>query len=213
MKTDLILIRHGYSESNRGDWYTGHTDVALTDVGIMQAEKCAEALAGRRIDALFASDLKRTQQTAAPIARLTGLPVQLRRELREINGGEWEHQPFDQLRKRYPEAYGIWCRDIGRAACPGGESVAEMAARILTAVGKIAEEYAGKTVCIVTHATPLRAICTKAAGLPIEDMAHIPWVRNASINYFTYEDGRLTAVSTDNVDHLGEYATARPSGV
>jgi len=207
MKTNLILIRHGYSTANEADVFAGFYDAGLTAAGVRQAEKCAAALKEEHIDAVYASDLRRAFCTAKPVAESHGLPLIPEPGMREICAGEWEGLPFRTLAERFPEDFGMWMEDIGNSRCTGGESVKEFSARILAAVDRIAAANPGKTVCIGTHATPIRAVCTAAAGLPAGRMAEIPWVRNASISRFVWEDGVLTAVSVGETDHLGDDAT------
>lgn len=208
MKTTIIAIRHGFSVSNQENRFTGHTDIPLTDIGRRQAERCAEALIGSGISAIYSSDLLRTRETAEPTSRRLGLPIILDSGLREIYGGDWEGKLMAELTVEYPKEYAdIWHNDIGHAVCPGGESVCQLSDRILRTVARIAEENAGRTICIVSHAIPIRSMRTAAAGLEAEEMNKVPNVHNASISTFEYEDGKLTPVLIDRTDHLGEDKT------
>lgn len=213
MKTRFIMIRHGFSVANNEHRFAGNSDFPLTDLGRAQAERCAEALKEERIDAIYASDLSRAFDTAVPVARALGLEITATKGLREIFAGEWEGKTFDQIDEEYHDEFALWKRDIGRARCTGGESPREVSARVLSTLASIAEQNDGKTVCIATHATPIRSVCTAASGLDASDMAMIPWTANASISLFEYEDGIFTAVYTSNTDHLGELRTAPPSNV
>ena len=213
MKTRFFMIRHGYSVANNEKRFAGHSDFPLTDIGRLQAEKCAEALKDEHIDAIYASDLSRAFETAIPVAKAHGLTVVPHKGLREIFAGEWEGKTFDELYEEYPESFGIWKTDLGAAHPDGGESVAELYSRILTTLGEIAEDNDGKTVCIATHATPIRSVCTAAMGLGAEDMSRIGWTANASISLFEYENGRFTAIYTSKTDHLGDMTTKLPTNV
>ena len=213
MKTRFVMVRHGFSVANDQKRFAGNSDFELTELGALQAKKCAEALKGEKIDAIYASDLKRAYQTALPIAEALDLPINKCKGLREIFAGEWESMLFDELCEKYAEDYSVWRNDVGKARCTGGESTVELSERVLSALEKIARENQGKTVCIATHATPIRAVCTAAAGLAPEEMAKIKWVSNASINVFDYEGGIFTAVSVDNAEHLGDLKTKLPSNV
>ena len=213
MKTRFIMIRHGLSLANEQKRFAGNLNFELADLGHRQAELCAEALKNEKIDAIYASDLQRAYCTAAPLGRIKGIEVIPCKGLREIFAGEWEGKTFDELCSSYSEAYTVWREDVGRAKCTGGESVVELSKRVLGTLGEIAEQNPDKTVCIATHATPIRAVCTAAAGLDVCDMAEIKWVSNASISIFDYEDGAFTAVSVDNTDHLGSLITGFPSNV
>ena len=207
------MIRHGFSVANNEHRFAGNSDFPLTDLGKAQAEKCAEALRGEKIDSIYASDLSRALDTAVPVAKALGLEITATKGLREIFAGEWEGKTFDQIDEQYHDDFAIWKRDIGRARCTGGESPQEVSARVLSTLAEIAAKHEGKTVCIATHATPIRSVCTAAAGLDACDMAKIPWTANASISLFEYEDGVFTAIYTSKTEHLGDLRTAPPSNV
>lgn len=213
MKTTLILVRHGYSVSNDQKYFTGGMDIPLTETGKLQAEKCAAYLKDIPADFIYSSDLSRAMDTAKPISEALNLPIIPDSALREISAGLWEGEYFTELEKRFPESYRTWKENIGLAVCDGGESVKAFSDRILKGVTAIAERHPGKTIVIATHATPIRVLCTVASGLPIEKMAEIPWVKNASINIFEYESGAFTIVRKDLTDHLGDLKTALPKNV
>lgn len=213
MKTRFIMIRHGFSEANREHRFAGHSDFPLTDLGKIQAEKCSEALRDEKIDAIYASDLSRAFETAVPVAKAHNLPVIPHEGLREIFAGEWEGKTFEELDRCYPESFGVWKTDLGHAHPDGGESVAEIFERIITTLGEIAKENEGKTICIATHATPIRAVCTAAIGGAPEDMSKLTWMPNASLNLFEYEEGSFKAIYTGRIDHLGDLSTFLPNNV
>lgn len=213
MKTRFIMVRHGFSVANDKKCFAGNSDFELTELGRRQAEKCAEALKNEKIDAIYASDLQRAYQTAVPIAEALGLEINRSRGLREIFAGKWEGMMFDDLCVKYAESYTVWRQDIGKARCDGGESVVELSARVLSTLEGIAAVNDGKVICIATHATPIRAVCTAAAGLDVSEMAKISWVSNASISVIDYEDGRFIPVSINNSDHLGDLITVFPANV
>ena len=211
--TKFIMIRHGFSVANNEKKFAGHSDFPLTDIGKAQAEKCAEALKNEHIDAIYSSDLSRAFETAIPVAKAHGLTVVPHKGLREIFAGEWEGRTFDELEVKFAESYGTWKSDIGHAHPDGGESVAELYDRILTTLGEISKANEGKTVCIATHATPIRAVCTAAKGLSADKMSEVSWTVNASISLFEYENGSFTAVYTSKTDHLGDLTTKLPTNV
>ena len=213
MKTTLILVRHGYSVSNEQKYFTGNMDIALTELGKMQAQKCAEFLKDFPIDFIYSSDLSRAMDTAKPIAEKLNLPIHPDSALREIYAGQWEGVPFTLLEQRFPDSYRTWKENIGLAVCDGGESVRSFSARVIKGIIEIAERHPGKTVLIATHATPIRALMTNAQSLPVERMAEIPWVKNASVSIFSYEANTFSIVKKDLTDHLGDMKTALPKNV
>lgn len=213
MKTRFIMIRHGFSVANSEKRFAGHADFPLTELGLLQAEKCAEALKDEHIDAIYASDLKRAFSTAIPVAKSHGLEIIPHKGLREIYAGKWEGEIFDDLVVKYTEDFNRWKTDVGRARCTDGESVAELFDRVTGTLASIAAENEGKTVCIATHATPIRTVTAAALTGRVDDMANLPWSANASINIFDFEDGKFTAVALSLTDHLGDLSTALPSNV
>jgi broad specificity phosphatase PhoE len=209
--TKFIMIRHGFSEANDQKLFAGHSDFPLTEIGRMQAERCAVALKDEKIDAVYASDLSRAFDTALPVARAHKLEVIPHKGLREIFAGNWEGHSFTWLEKNYPDEYGrVWKTDIGSTKPDGGESVAELYGRVIATLREIAASNEGKTVCIATHATPIRSVCTAAAGKDADGMKDISWTANASISLFEYENGIFTAVYTSRTDHLGDICTTLP---
>lgn len=213
MKTTLYMLRHGFSVSNDLKYFTGNLDIPLTETGKKQAEKCVDYFKNIAIDRIYASDLVRAYETALPVSRALGIPVIPEKGLREIFAGEWEGVPFDVLNEKYKDSYSTWRNNIGISAPDGGETVQAFSERILETVTKICRRHPGETVLIATHATPIRVLCTKSSGLPISEMAKVPWVKNASINHFEYEDGVFTLLDKDITDHLGDMKTALPTNV
>ena len=156
--TTLYFVRHGESRANVEKVFTGQTDVPLSDRGMRQAEELKERLLSLRPDAFFSSDLLRAVQTVTPAAEALGLAVRPEKDLREIDGGQWEGKPFGTIARAYPEDYARWTENIGLARCTGGESLEEVQTRGLAAVLRIAQENDGKTVVLATHAAMIRAL-------------------------------------------------------
>ncbi|MBR2019506.1 MAG: histidine phosphatase family protein [Clostridia bacterium] len=214
MKTTLIVVRHGYSEGNRDTRFVGHGDVPLTEIGHAQALCTADYLKGWRIDRIYSSDLCRAMQTAIPVAKMHGLPIYPMEELREIYAGEWEGGLYAELLEKYPESYGKWIRDIGNAHPDGGESVAEMAARVYAAVDRIVQENEGKCVAIFTHGTPARVLGCRWHQLPLSKTNELPFCGNASVSIAEYEsDGSWRLIQYGYDGHQGENATRLPANV
>lgn len=212
--TRLIMIRHGFSTANATHRFAGHSDFPLSDIGHKQAELAAEYLfANEKIDKIYASDLARAYQTAVPTAEKFGLPVIPERRLREIYAGRWEGMLFDDIFNVYHEDFFVWRNDFARARCTEGESVTELYSRVVSAVIDLAAKNDGKCILLASHATPLRAVECFAAGKDATYMGTFNFPTNASIQYYTYENGRLTAVRLNVVDHLEGLLTALPKGV
>lgn len=212
--TKLILVRHGQSAGNLHRAFLGHTDLDLSELGYRQAEAVGVALAREHIDSIYASDLKRAYNTSLPTARAHGIEVIKRKELREVNAGNWENKLFTELIEQYPESYGnTWLNNIGMAHPDGGESVEELRLRVCAEIERIARANDGKTVAIFTHATPIRAFCATVHSLIGPRMHELAWVSNATITRVKFEDGKFTLTDYGNEEHLGSLITRLPKTV
>lgn len=212
-KCRILLVRHGQSEGNLVRSFLGHTDLNLTELGHLQAEKTAEFLDSYDIDMLYASDLQRAWQTAEHIANRKNLSIIADPTLREIYAGKWENELFDVLPVKYPEDFSVWLNDIGNARCTGGESFVELYNRIIPEIQRIAKINDGLTVCIATHATPIRCIRLNAHGYGFDRAKDLGWTCNASVTEIEVEDGKITIVNEHLYEHLGEIATGLPRNV
>lgn len=206
--TTIYFVRHGESESNRITQFAGSLDRPLTDLGREQAVLTAAHLQRYPIKAVYASDLSRAFDTGHAVADALNIPIYAERGFREIFAGRWEGKTYSQLEDEFPDSYGIWRNQIGLAACPDGETVAELQKRVNSAVHAIVEHHPDEAICIATHATPIRVMECLWTDTPLKDMHTIPWVSNASITVAEYDgDGNGRLLVRDYHDHLGAIAT------
>jgi broad specificity phosphatase PhoE len=138
----LVLWRHGQTTFNAERRFQGQSDVPLNATGLEQAAEAAPYLAALRPDAIFSSDLSRATSTAAALAQLTGLPVQLEKDLRERGGGSWEGLTSAEIRERYPAEYADW-------APPDGEPAEAVADRAEAVLRRIADSLPGGGIAVV----------------------------------------------------------------
>ncbi len=210
--TDIIVVRHGQSVANELDKFAGFDDYDLTDLGRKQAELCAEYIKEHyKIDAVYASDLKRAYNTALATAKAFGLDVNAREAFREIKAGIWESLDFADIYKYHLEAFALWAKDVKNAYCPDGETVRDVFARVKEEYLKIVKENDGKTILIAAHATPVRAIQCISNNCDVEEIGKFDNVGNASVNHFRYENGSFREIVSNITEHLGEYGTFLPS--
>ena len=208
-KTRIYLVRHGQSIGNLNCAFLGHTDLDLSEKGYYQAECVAEYLKDLPVDRIYSSDLMRAYHTALPTAKSKGLPIEKKQELREIFAGQWEGQRFEDLEKKYPESYHIWCHDTARSHPDGGEKVTELAARFSSCTRAIAEENVGKSVLIFAHATPIRIMACLWNGKGLDRLEETPWPANVSVTCGEYEDGKFSLLSYAVHDFLDPKDTTR----
>ena len=206
--TTIYFVRHGESESNLITQFAGSLDMPLTQRGQEQAALTASYLSTFPIEAVYASDLSRAFETGRAIADAVGCPIYGMRDLREIYAGDWEGKTYAQLECAFPTSYDTWKNRIGLAVCDGGESVAQLQRRVCQCVDSIVKNHPNQSICIATHATPIRVMECIWTDTPLEDMHTIPWVGNASVTVVQYQnDGSATIVARDLHDHLGDLFT------
>ena len=212
--TTLLLIRHGESVANHQRIFAGHLDVDLYENGLRQAKETAKFIAENyKVDKIYASDLQRAFKTARALGDMLGLEVHPDKDLREINAVQWDGHTFDDLLITYKESYTLWRTHIGFAACDGGESTRQLADRIMAALTRIAQENAGKTVAVATHATPIRAMQSLVQTGGLEQMENIPWASNASVTVLQYDEGNWKLIAASLDEHLQHIKTELPKSL
>ena len=167
--TEIWIVRHGQTDWNVEGRYQGQADRPLNAVGLAQAQQAAEQLRGRDFAAIYSSDLQRARVTAEIIAGQLGLPVQVDRRLREVNQGEWEGMLTADIEQRYADEWAERRTDRLHAAPPGGESLAQVAARVLEGVSDIAQRHPEQRILIVSHGLALSVVLCAAAGAPLTE--------------------------------------------
>ncbi|MBO4897327.1 MAG: histidine phosphatase family protein [Clostridia bacterium] len=193
--TTLYIIRHGESRGNLEDRFVGYSDWGLTEKGFEQARRLGEYMKGVEIDAVYSSDLIRAVDTAKPFADYKGLHIIKRKDLREINGGDWEEMTFEEISKRNPEEFAAWKYDFLNAITIGGETIRELSERVYREMDKIARENDGKRVAVVFHATAIKVFLDRLGD-------HDGWVPNASVTTVSYENGKFSVTDKGYADFL-----------
>ncbi|MEU1477989.1 bifunctional RNase H/acid phosphatase [Streptomyces sp. NPDC005760] len=201
----FVLLRHGETPLTPQKRFSGSggTDPSLSEVGREQAERAAEALAGRgTIQHILASPLTRTRQTAAAVAERLGIEVTVEDGLIETDFGAWEGLTFGEVRERYPDDLTKWLADPEAEPTGGGESFAATATRIAATRDKLVAAYAGRTVLLVTHVTPIKTFVRLALGAPPESLFRME-LSAASISAVAYyADGNASVRLLNDTSHL-----------
>ncbi|HHW30513.1 MAG TPA: histidine phosphatase family protein [Clostridiaceae bacterium] len=210
MVTRLYFVRHAEAEGNVKRIFHGWTDAKLTEKGRIQAQKLAARMKDMDIDVIYSSSLERAKETAAYIAAAKNLPVISNDNLREINGGSWENQKWEDLPLKWPYEYHTWENRPHIHNMPDGESMEDFQERLISEIKYIIDNNMGKNVCIVTHGTAIKALICYFTGCSLEEMLNINWVDNTSITEIHYEDGTFKVVDEGDSSHLGdEYSTLK----
>jgi alpha-ribazole phosphatase len=167
----LYLVRHGQVEGFERFPIYGHTDILLTEVGILQFEKLAERLRFTKIHAVYSSDLKRAVMGARIVGRHHDVPHHVFSELREIHFGDWEGLGLQDVRERFPEKVRHRMNDPVNFRAPGkGETIAELSQRVMRCFEDILCRQEGRDFLIVGHGAVNRVILCNALGLDLARM-------------------------------------------
>lgn len=202
--TELLLIRHGETDWNRRASFQGQIDTPLNALGQAQAERLGLRLAGEPLDALIASDLLRTRQTAAPAARHLQLAPELQPGLREQAFGILEGLSFDEIRLKHPAEFALWARQDEDYALPGGaESRRVFHRRVIDSLSALAALHVGRRLAVVTHGGVLDMVWRQAKGLPLAGPRECE-IPNTGINRVRISEGRFDILAWADAGHLSE---------
>jgi probable phosphoglycerate mutase len=181
----LLLVRHGESapvrEGEEVPLLEGQSDPDLDPVGVEQAERLAQRLGDGSIGAIYVTPLRRTAQTAAPLAERLGLEPRVEPDLQEVGLGEWEGGLFRKhVREGHPIA--LRMREVQRwDVIPGAEPGERFAARVRAGIERIAQAHPDERVVVVVHGGTIGMALSTALGIPERPLA-LSWADNGSIS-------------------------------
>ncbi|MDT0435097.1 MULTISPECIES: bifunctional RNase H/acid phosphatase [Streptomyces] len=201
----LVLLRHGETPLTPQKRFSGSggSDPSLSDTGREQARLAGEALARRgTVQAIVASPLARTRETAGIVAARLGLDVRIEDGLRETDFGAWEGLTFGEVRDRHRADLDAWLADPSVAPTGGGESFETTAARVAAARDRLIAAYAGRTVLVVTHVTPVKTLVRLALGAPPEALFRMELSAAAFSAVAYYADGNASVRLFNDTSHL-----------
>lgn len=170
--TTIVLVRHGVTPHTTGRRFSGGLggdNPALSEEGREQAAEVAAWLVELKesIDAVVASPVRRTRETADAIAAALGLPVEEEAGFAEMEFGEWDGLTFTEVAERDKERMEAWFADMA-VAPPGGESFVEVRERVLAGLSRLLDAHAGRTVVVVSHVTPIKTLVAHAMEAPLD---------------------------------------------
>ena len=171
--TTVVMLRHGVTQHTVNKIFSGSggDDPGLTDLGREQARKAARRLAARApIDAVIASPLRRTRETAEIVAEELGIDVELEPGFAEAAFGEWDGFSFPDIMQRWPEEIRSWL-DSPAVSPPGGESLEMVLSRVDEARQRLLRDYPEQTVVVVSHVTPIKMMLKLALDADM-DIVH-----------------------------------------
>ena len=201
--TKIYLIRHAEAEGNLYRRAQGQFNSNLTALGRTQLKALAERFRDVRLDALWSSDLNRTQSTAAAIRKYhPELPLHTWDRLREIDVGVWEDVPWGNIAEDYPEQMDHFTNDPARWSVPGGEPYEHVQARMKAAVLELGARYEGGTIAVVSHGLCIRSFLCGIFGIPSSEIGRLPYGDNTSVSLVTVEGGTARVEWYNDNSHL-----------
>ena len=201
----IILVRHGQTDWNddgdSGEHFRGRIDIGLNPTGQAQAQSVADCLTLVDVSAIYASPLRRAVDTARPIANRHGLQVEPFQGLLDIDYGQWGGRSHSEVAAQWPDLYRQWVATPHLVQIPGGESLADVRARVTGGLGTLLGHHDREIIVLVGHQVVNKVLICTLLGL--EDSAF--WrIRQDTgcINRFDYDGEVATALTINEVGHL-----------
>ena len=183
----LDLLRHG--ETELGGGLRGSLDDALTLKGWEQMH--AGVAQHGSWDRLISSPLQRCARFAEKLAAQLGVPVEIEPDLRELHFGVWEGQSAAALMETDADALGRFWSDPYGFTPPDGEPVEQFAERVLMAVSRLQQRYAGQRLLLISHGGVMKVLLARARGLPRERLLQVEVTHGALFALQVAVDGGL----------------------
>lgn len=170
--TRLLLIRHGEVDKKYQHKFGGAIDMDLSPNGRKQAKVLAEYLRGKTIDAIYASPMKRVQQTLAPTLKARRRRQTILPGLREIDFGDWSGLGWQEFEHKYKYKTHTWLELIHAGKVPNGENEKEFRARVEPCLRQIIAAHPGDNVAIFCHGGVIRMMLAVLLELPLPKTSH-----------------------------------------
>jgi len=194
--TTVVLVRHGVTPHTLEKRFSGglaSANPGLSDEGRAQIRAVADWLSplAERVDAVVASPVRRTLESAEILAEALGRPVEVEPGFAEMEFGVWDGMTFGEVGEKYPAELKSWLGSTDNAP-EGGESFRTVQERVLAGLGRLLEAHAGKTVVVVSHVTPIKTLVANAVDAPLEAVFRME-LTPASVTVLSYyDDGRAS---------------------
>lgn len=165
--TRLLLVRHAEVEARYQHVFGGSVDMNISPRGHEQAAVLAEFLRTRSFDALYASPMKRVQQTLAPVLQNGTPPPSVLPDLREVDFGDWTGHGWEAVREKFGVSAFTWLDQLDRGTIPKAENAVIFRARVAQCLNEIMAAQAGKTLAVFCHGGVIRMLLSILLELPL----------------------------------------------
>ena len=208
LTTHVVIIRHGQSQGNAEGRFGGHTDTPLSPRGQKQAQATARALASEKFSAIYSSDLPRAIETASPLAKLVGVPLETSDALRERSVGVMEGLTFEEAAEQHPEQYQALLRRDFEHVLAGGESYRQTLDRASRQLDEAIEQHKGGRIALFAHTGTICILILHLMGALDAPELKPVWISSANCGITKFElrdDGFVRVLVVNDTRHLPQF--------
>ncbi len=210
--TTLVLVRHGvtpHTVDKRFSGGLGGSNPGLAEEGRAQIRATADWLSplAEEIDVVVSSPVRRTYESAEIIGARLGRPLVTEDGLAEMEFGFWDGMTFAEIQQRHPDDLDAWLGSLDHPP-GGGESFRGVEKRVLASLDRLLGEYAGRTVLVVSHVTPIKVLVARALGAPLESVYRME-MAPASVTVLSFFDDGNAAMRMFNARPTEGVVTGR----
>ena len=202
--TKIFIIRHAEAEGNLYRRVHGWYNSLITDNGYRQIAALRGRFAKEHIDAVYSSDLFRTMTTAKAIYPSHGLELHTTPALREIGVGVWEDVPWGALERHDAMRLILFNHASPNFQVEGGETFAQVQARMKGAVLDIAARHPGQTVALFSHGSAIRCLQSIIRGMGPGEMDSLGHSDNTGVTCLEVEGDEIRILYENDNSHLPE---------
>ena len=192
----IFLIRHGQTAWNVDRRAQGHADIELDATGVDQANRLAQTFHDRRLERIYTSDLKRSYDTAVPLAKVTKAELISTDQLRERSFGEWEGKPYEAIRAGVLAS----AAPSEEFVPPGGESMVAVQKRLNKWWNGLEEQHGN--IAIVSHGGSCSLLLAMLLGAPPSASRSFSFANTGLTELSRRDDGAFQMVRYNSIAHL-----------
>jgi broad specificity phosphatase PhoE len=202
MKTKVYLIRHGETDSNATERFTG-PELPLNARGMEQAKCLGAAMSKVHLDAIYASPLLRAYMTALQVQGDRNIPISKDDGLTEIDCGNWIGYNREEVEALWPGMMEIWQNQPDKLDIPGGETFKQAQDRAYDWFKGVIKLERGRTIAVASHMLTIQLLLGRMLGIPISEVWNMRRLDNTSVTVLdVYDDGDFEIVNWGDNSHL-----------
>src|ERR1041384_7406031 len=206
--TNVLLVRHGQSKGNAERRFGGHTATPLSARGHKQAQATARILKSESLTAIYSSDLARAMETAQPLSKLIGLPINGTSAFRERDVGVMEGLTFEDAAQQHPEQYAALLRRDFEYVLTGGESYRQLLDRARQKLDQIIDEHHGGRIAVFSHTGTICILALHLMGALDAPELKPVWISSGNCGITKFElrdDGFVRVLVVNDTSHLAQH--------